>query len=142
MIHELVLVAVALLAAKTFAFRLPAFVANHPRQELAALRQLDRSAPPGAALASTPPFLERYLEHPYVAIPDAFSPEIERPGLYFEKLRPLLEEKGVAFLVVGPLDLRDRPRSLLETTAPVPWLEPVGRRGEAVIWRVVSPPNE
>lgn len=128
--------AVGLLAVKTFTFRLPAFVANHPYPELAALRELDRIAPPGTALAATPPFLDRHLAHPYVAIPDAFGAEIARPELYFAKLRPLLEEKRAEFLVIGPLDLRDRPKALLAPPAPVPWLEPAGKRGEVMLWRV------
>ena len=42
--------AVLLLAAKTFAYRLPAFAANHPYVEVEVLRRLDRELPTGAAL--------------------------------------------------------------------------------------------
>ena len=59
--HAVALALVALLAVKTFAFRLPAFVERHPYQEVAVLRRLDASLPPGAALAGTSPFLGRYL---------------------------------------------------------------------------------
>ncbi|HEX2225041.1 MAG TPA: hypothetical protein VHN15_12625, partial [Thermoanaerobaculia bacterium] len=131
---------VLLLAVKTFAFRLPAFVARHPYGEVAALRRLDATLPPGAALAGTSPFLGRYLDRPYVDLPDAFGPEVTQPGLYYRKLEHLLAGSGVAYLVAGEVDLRDRPRSLLGDTSPAPWLEPAGLPQGAppgiAVWRV------
>jgi hypothetical protein len=138
---------VALLAVKTFFFRLPAFIERHPTTEIAVLRQLEEGLPPGAALAGVTPFLGRYLDVPYIALPDAFGTEIERPERWFAKVRPLLVDADVRYLVVGAKDLRDRPESLLEARSPVPWLEPVverfvppdARQGEVAVWRVVPP---
>jgi len=139
---------VALLAVKTFFFRLPVFVERHPTTEVAVLRQLEGGLPPGAALAGVTPFLGRYLDVPYVALPDAFGAEIEHPERWFAKVRPLLVEADARYLVVGAKDLRDRPESLLsplrgaETSGrpPAPWLEPVPRpeaeKGDVVVWRV------
>jgi 4-amino-4-deoxy-L-arabinose transferase-like glycosyltransferase len=131
---------VLLLAVKTFAFRLPAFVARHPYGEVAALRRLDATLPPGAALAGTSPFLGRYLNRPYLDLPDAFGPEIAEPALYYRKIERLLAGSGVAYLVAGEADLRDRPRSLLGDTSPAPWLEPAepppGTAPGISIWRV------
>ena len=127
---------VALLAVKTFAFRLPAFIERHPVHEVALLRQLDASLPPGAALAGTSPFLGRYLGRPYVDLPDAFGREITEPALWYAKVEPVLRRAGVACLVAGPVDLRDRPRSLLGDRPPVPWLQPAGGEGGVVVWRV------
>ncbi len=134
---------VALLALKTFAFRLPVFVANHPYTEVAVLRRLDARLPAGASLAGTSPFLDRYLTHPYLAIPDAFGPDVAQPALYLDRLHDLLAASGAAYLVVGEVDLRDRPRSLLGPSPPAPWLAPAGvalRRAApgrlVAVWRV------
>jgi hypothetical protein len=129
--------AVLLLAVKTFGFRLPAFTARHPYVEVELLRELDRQLPDGAALGGTSPFLGRYLRHRYVALPDAFGAETAQPGLYYGKLHRLLRGTGVAYLVIGPVDLRSRPRALLGPGAPVPWLAVAGGRGGVVVWRVI-----
>ena len=130
--------AVLLLAVKTFAYRLPAFVARHPYVEVALLRHLDAEVPAGAALGGSSPFLGRYLRHRYVALPDAFGPETARPELYYAKLRRLVRQDRVTWLVVGPVDLRARPPSLLEPRAPVPWLAPAGGERGVAIWRVID----
>jgi hypothetical protein len=131
---------VALLAFKTFGFRLPAFVGRHPYREVATLRRLDAALPPGAALAGTSPFLGRYLGRPYIDLPDAFGPEIAHPDLWFARIEPLLRESGVAYVVAGATDLRDRPAALLRRSAPasgpVPWLQWVAERGGVTVWRV------
>jgi len=136
---------VALLAVKTFAFRLPAFVERHPYDEIAVLRELEeRDRDPGLVLAGTSPFLGRYLDRPYLALPDAFGEELEHPQRWFDRVRPELERAGVRFVVVGAGDLRDRPRSLLGDTPPVDWLEPVdgpepvarAREEEVAVWKV------
>jgi hypothetical protein len=57
------------LAVKTAGFRLPAFVRHHPYEDVAALRRLEATVPRGVPLAGTSPFLDRYLTHPYIAIP-------------------------------------------------------------------------
>ena len=111
-----------LLAAKTFLFRLPAFVDRHPYASVAALRELAAETPPGTVLAGTSPFLGRYLDRPYVYVPDAFGREVGDPALYYRTLHRLLTDAGAAYLVVDPVDLRDRPRSLLGDRPPVPWL--------------------
>ena len=134
--HAVALALVAVLAVKTFAFRLPAFVERHPYQEIAVLRRLDASLPRGAALAGTSPFLGRYLERPYVDLPDAFGREIAEPRLWYEKVAPLLRRAGVGYLVAGPVDLRDRPPSLLAGSPPVPWLVPAGREDGVTVWRI------
>lgn len=131
---------ILLLGVKTFAFRLPAFVDRHPYREVAALRRLDATLPPGAALGGTSPFLGRYLQRPYLSLPDAFGPEIARPEAYYRKLERLLAGSCVTYLVAGEVDLRDRPRSLLGGQSPVPWLEPVSSSGSGphgiAVWRV------
>lgn len=136
LLPAIALLAVAGLAVKTFGFRLPAFIARHPYTEVATLERLERSLPPGAALAGSSPFLERYLHHPYLALPDAFGREIARPALYYDKVRPLLAKERVAYLVIGRKDLRDRPAALAGAVAPVPWLEPVAQREDVAVWRV------
>ena len=128
--------AVLLLAVKTFAYRLPAFAARHPYVEVEMLQRLDAELPAGAALGGSSPFLGRYLRHRYVALPDAFGPEATRPDLYYAKLRPLLRREGVAYLVIGTVDLRSRPRQLLGPRAPVPWLAPAGEERGVIVWRV------
>jgi len=134
--HVVALALVALLAVKTFGFRLPAFVERHPTTEVAILRRLDAFLPPGAALAGTSPFLGRYLGRPYVDLPDAFGPEIAEPRLWYEKVAPLLRRARVAYVVAGPVDLRDRPPSLLAGPPPVPWLVPAGSEDGIILWRV------
>jgi 4-amino-4-deoxy-L-arabinose transferase-like glycosyltransferase len=132
--------AVLLLAVKTFGYRLPAFVARHPYVEVELLRRLDGDPGlvPGAALGGSSPFLGRYLRHRYVALPDAFGEAVSAPGLYYAELDRLLRREGVAYLVIGPTDLRSRPRGLLGPAAPVPWLAPAGGERGIVVWRVVS----
>jgi hypothetical protein len=130
---------VLLLAGKTFAFRLPAFVANHPYVEVALLRRLDARLPPGAALGGTSPALGRYLHRRYVALPDAFGLEMPHPELYYARLAELVRRERVAFLVVGRIDLRSRPAGLLAPNAPVAWLAPAGGDRGVVIWEVVQP---
>jgi hypothetical protein len=125
-----------LLAVKTFGFRLPAFIERHPYQEVATLRRLDTSLPPGTALAGPSPFLGRYLGREYMDLPDAFGPEIAEPRLWYEKVAPLLRRAGVAYVVAGPVDLRDRPPSLLGDTPPVPWLHRAGTEKGVTVWRV------
>lgn len=127
---------VLLLAVKTFGFRLPAFIARHPYREVAALRRLDASLPPGSALAGTSPFLGRYLGHPYVDLPDAFGPEIADPRLWFARAEPLVRRARVAYLVAGATDLRDRPASLLGKSDPVPWLHLVEKRDGVAVWQL------
>lgn len=133
-------VLVALLAVKTFAYRLPAFVANHPYIEVATLRRLDAVLPPGQPVAGTSPFLGRYLRRPYVALPDAFGRETAEPVLYLARLRRLLAASGARHVVAGELDLRDRPRALLGPAPPAPWLVPAGRGGAPgrtiAVWRL------
>ena len=128
--------AVLLLAVKTFSYRLPAFAARHPYVEVETLQRLDAELPPGAALGGSSPFLGRYLRHRYVALPDAFGPETARPDLYYAKLRPLLRREGVAYLVIGTVDLRSRPPQLLGPRAPVSWLAPAGAGRGVAVWRV------
>lgn len=129
---------VGLLAAKTFLFRLPAFAEHHPYAEVAALRELAAETPPGTVLAGTTPFLGRYLDRPYLYVPDAFGTEVEEPALYLRKLRAILAGGDARYLVTGPLDLRSRPESLLGEASPVPWLRRVGGEGEVAVWRVVD----
>ncbi|HXO29101.1 MAG TPA: glycosyltransferase family 39 protein [Thermoanaerobaculia bacterium] len=128
--------AVLLLAVKTFAYRLPAFAARHPYVEVETLQRLDAELPAGAALGGSSPFLGRYLRHRYVALPDALGPETARPDLYYAKLRPLLRREGVAYLVIGTVDLRSRPPQLLGPRAPVSWLAPAGAERGVAVWRV------
>lgn len=127
------------LAVKTFGFRLPAFVDRHPYEEVAVLRRLDASLPPGPALAGSSPFLGRYLRREYVDLPDAFGPEIRDPSLYFAKIEPLVRGSGVAYLVVGETDLRDRPASLVRGDARVPWLRLLSKRDGVAVWKVRPP---
>ncbi len=124
------------LAAKTAFRRLPAFVDRHPSLEIATLRRIEGALPPGTRLAGTSPFLERYLSHPYVTIPDAFGPELRDPRLYLARLERIARTERIAYLVVGELDLRDRPKSLLGPESPAPWLVPVERGAGVVVWRV------
>lgn len=133
---------VALLAAKTAFFRLPAFAANHPIAELAAARDLAAATPPGTVLAGTSPFLGRHLDRPWIALPDAFGPELADPTLYYARLHRLLTEEGVDYLIVGPVDLRDRPRSLLDEEAPVDWLDLARQEGDVRVWRVFHEQTE
>jgi len=128
--------AVLLLAVKTFAYRLPAFAARHPYVEVEMLQRLDAELPAGAALGGSSPFLGRYLRHRYVALPDALGPETARPDLYYAKLRPLLRREGVAYLVIGTVDLRSRPPQLLGPRAPVSWLAAAGAERGVAVWRV------
>ena len=128
--------AVLLLAVKTFAYRLPAFAARHPYVEVETLQRLDAALPAGAALGGSSPFLGRYLRHRYDALPDASGPETARPDLYYAKLRPLLRREGVAYLVIGTVDLRSRPPQLLGPRAPVWWLAPAGAGRGVAVWRV------
>jgi hypothetical protein len=135
-VQAVALAFVAVLAVKTFGFRLPAFIEHHPVREVAVLRRLDASLPAGPALAGTSPFLGRYLSRPYVDLPDAFGREIAEPRLWFEKVAPLLRRAGVAYLVAGPVDLRDRPPSLLAGPPPVAWLVPADREDGITVWKV------
>jgi len=128
--------ALAGLAVKTFAFRLPAFAAHHPYAQVAALRSLAAEVPEGTVIAGVTPFLGRYVDREYVYVHDAFGPEIEDPELYYRTLRERLEETGAGYLLVGAMDLRDRPAALLGEAPPVPWLEPSRGDGEVRIWRV------
>ena len=104
---------VLLLAVKTAVFRLPAFAAEHPYGSVAALRTLAAETPPGTVLAGTSPFLGRYVDRPYLYVPDAFGAEVADPALYYARLHRLLGAAGAAYLVADPVDLRDRPASLL-----------------------------
>ncbi len=124
------------LGAKTALRRLPAFVDRHPYLEIATLRHIERTLPPGARLGGTSPFLGRYLAHPYVAIPDAFGPEVGEPRLYLDHLERLVRAERISYLVLGELDLRDRPRGLLGPEPPASWLVPVERAPGIVVWRV------
>ena len=135
-LHAVAAALVLLLAVKTFGFRIPAFIDRHPYREVAALRRLDASLPPGAALAGSSPFLGRYLRHRYVDLPDAFGPEIADPRLWFAKVEPLVRRAGVAYLVVGATDLRDRPASLLAHGDPVAWLHLVEEKDGIALWQV------
>lgn len=134
--HAVAFALVALLAVKTFGFRLPAFIENHPDREIAVLRRLDASLPEGPALAGTSPFLGRYLERTYVDLPDAFGPEIAEPRLWFEKVAPLLRRARVEYLVAGRIDLRDRPPSLLAGPPAVSWLVLAGTEDGVTVWKV------
>jgi hypothetical protein len=127
---------VLLLAAKTFIFRLPAFVERHPVREVTMVRALAAATPPGTVLAGTSPFLGRYVERRYVDLPDAFGAEIAEPARYYARLERLLGDEGVDYLVAGRLDLRDRPAGLLAEQPPVPWLAPAGGDEEVRVWRV------
>jgi len=144
-LNAVALALVLLLAVKTFGFRLPDFIRRHPYREVAALRRLDASLPPGTALAGTSPFLGRYLQRPYLDLPDAFGPEIAEPGLWFARIEPLVRRAGVGYLVVGATDLRDRPAALLDGDwgggggAPAPWLLPVSRQEGVAVWKINRP---
>jgi hypothetical protein len=142
------LAAVLGLAVKTFAYRLPAFIADHPYAEVAALRRLDATLPAGGALAGSSPFLGRYLRHRYVDLPDAFGAEIRDPRLYYARLAGLVRREKVSFLVIGAIDLRDRPCALLGPAPPVgwlqPWLQSIPARTQSpgiAVWRVIPAAN-
>ncbi len=130
---------VAVLAVKTFAFRLPAFAARHPYEEVALLRGLDTRLPAAEVLGGSSPFLGRYLNHRYVALPDAFGDEVSLPALYYARLENLVRRARVGWLVIGPVDLRSRPAALLGPRAPVPWLLPAGGGHGVMVWRVIDP---
>jgi hypothetical protein len=132
---------VLLLAVKTFAFRLPAFVARHPYVEVELLRGLDARLPAAEVLGGSSPFLGRYLRHGYVALPDAFGDEIARPALYYARMERLVRQAGIGWLVIGPVDLRSRPAALLGPGAPVPWLAPAGGDRGVTIWKVIDSPS-
>ena len=68
---------------------------RHPVAEIATLRALEEELPEDRSLAGLTPFLDRYLERPYVALPDAFGEEVTDPELYFRRLRPILEDEDV-----------------------------------------------
>ena len=106
------------------------------KRTLTALLAASLLAIPGPALAGTSPFLGRYLRRSYVDLPDAFGREVAEPRLWYESIAPLLREARVAYLVAGPVDLRERPASLLEGPPPVPWLVPAGKEGGVTVWRV------
>ncbi|MEM9290851.1 MAG: glycosyltransferase family 39 protein [Acidobacteriota bacterium] len=129
---------VGLLAVKTFAFRLPAFVDSHPYDEVALLQQLEREHP-GVFLAATTPFLDRYVEGDVTYVPDAFGKEIEQPECWFYRQLPLLRRNQVSWLVTGAVDLRSRPLTLLEASSPTSWLRPGPVLGEARAWRLELP---
>ncbi len=129
------------LGAKSAFRRLPAFVDRHPYLEVATLRRFEGTLPPGTRLGGTSPFLDRDLTHPYVGIPDAFGPELSDPRLYVERLERLARTERIAYLVVGELDLRDRPRSLLGPKPPASWLVPVEQGAGIMVWRVSNRPR-
>jgi len=127
------------LAVKTAGFRLPAFVRHHPYEDVAALRRLEATIPRGLPLAGTSPFLDRYLTHPYVAIPDAFGDEVLNGTAYLERMVSTLRGRRVAYLVVSAADLRDRPAALLGAAAAPAGLELVERTPRLTVWRVLTP---
>ena len=124
------------LGGKTAFRRLPAFVERHPYLEVATLRRIEGRLPPGTRLGGTSPFLGRYLLHPYIAIPDAFGPELGEPRLYLDRLERFVRTERISYLALGELDLRDRPRALLGPAPPAPWLVPVERKPGIAVWRV------
>jgi len=128
--------ALAGLALKTFAFRLPVFVDRHPYAQVAALRSLAAEVPEGTVIAGVTPFLGRYVDRDYAYVHDAFGPETRDPELYYAALRERLTETGADYLLVGEIDLRDRPAALLGEAPPVPWLAPAGGDAEVRVWRV------
>ncbi len=128
---------VAVLAVKTAFFRVPAFVERHPYADVETLRRLERDLPRGTILAGTAPFLERYLAHPYFAIPDAYGEDLTEPAHYCARLTDQLRAKRVGFLVVGAADLRDRPKSLLDGHPAPPGLELAERSPRVTVWRVL-----
>jgi hypothetical protein len=134
---------VLLLAAKTFAFRLPAAIELHPYTEVETLRSLDAEVPVGTVLAGTSPFLGRYLERPYLYVPDAFGDDVDDAQAWFGRLETVLRGSGARYLVVGRSDLRSRPAALVgEGGAEVPpWLVPAGGapKSGVTVWRVDLP---
>ncbi|HUO86887.1 MAG TPA: glycosyltransferase family 39 protein [Thermoanaerobaculia bacterium] len=134
----LAVVLVALLALKTFAFRLPDFVERHPYREVAVARRVAAATPPGTVLAGTSPFLGRYLERRWIDLPDAGGEAIGDPVRYLEQLHRLVADEGIDYLVVGRLDLRGRPASLLADEPPVPWLAAAGGDQRVRVWRVLE----
>lgn len=127
---------VGLLAVKTFAFRLPAFAANHPYATVAALRDLEARTPPGTVLAGTSPFLGRYIDRPYVYVPDAFGAEVTEGTLYLERLSGLLADADASYLVVSQVDLRGRPSSLLAPGLPACWIHSANGDKALRIWEI------
>jgi hypothetical protein len=130
--------AVSLLAVKTAVFRLPEFVAHHPYAEVEVLCGLASKTPPGTVLAGTSPFLGRYLDRPYVYLEDAFGGEVDEPERWYAATRERLAAEGAAYLVVGAVDLRDRPPALMAPEPPVVWLEAAGGDDRVRVWRVVG----
>jgi hypothetical protein len=130
---------VAVLAVKTFVFRLPAFSGRHPYREVAALRALDARLSPGTVLAGSSPFVGRYLTHRYVDLPDAFGAEVSQPALYYRRLDSILAREGVDYVVIGETDLRDRPSALVTGREPVPGLALLSAQGGVAEWRVEKP---
>jgi hypothetical protein len=129
-------VVIAVLALKTFRFRLPVFAADHPYREVEVLRQMESSLPGPTVLAGTSPFLGRYLHHRYVDLPDAFGSEIQHPELYYRRLDALLRREDVAYVVVGTIDLRDRPEALISGSQAIPGLALVRREEGIAVWKV------
>jgi len=126
-----------LLAVKTAGFRLPAFVLHHPTEDVATLRRLEATLARGLPLAGTSPFLDRYLTHPYVAIPDAFGEETRNGSAYLDRLVTTLRGRRVAYLVIGSADLRDRPVALLGLGDAPNGLALVERTPRLTVWKVL-----
>lgn len=125
------------LGVKSVVWRLPWFVANHPRAELAELRRLDEGLAPGEGLAGTSPFLGRYLTHDYYEIFDVSGAAGLIETVYCEKEVETLRQRRAKWLVVGNQALRGRPRALTGIGE-----APVGLRQEThnddfTTWRVL-----
>jgi hypothetical protein len=131
---------VALTLTSTVVWKLPAFVRQHPYAEVAALAPLDREIQGDEALAGTAPFLQRYLEHRYVHLPDDTG--LHGVDDYHDwcAVERLLRSTHVKYVAVSDVELRHRPRSLLgggEAPPAAPtWLELVRKDAHTALWRV------
>jgi hypothetical protein len=115
---------------------IPRYINAHPVAELASARYLEQEFGRGIKVAGTFRFTQRYVGYDYTYLEDAHGPDRGNDGLYFEKIKSSLEKNDVDYIIVGRLNLGNRPGSLLECGEVPPFLSCIREEDGVLVYKV------
>ncbi|MFC1851156.1 ArnT family glycosyltransferase [candidate division CSSED10-310 bacterium] len=114
------------------------FIQRHPLAELAAARFLQENYGAEISVLGSVPTLGRYVNYKYSTSPPGTAKTKKNKAQYYLKLRQLIIDEDVDYLIVGSHSLRNRPPDLVHGKNLPPFLHPLSLSGEVVIYQVVK----
>ena len=118
---------------------LPGFIESHPVKEVEAGIMLQKRYGSDLRVLGTFPFVGRHVKYWYDELERVHADERGNKAAYYNRLRKVLAEERVDYVIIGRLTIRDRPGELLTGAGVPPFLSLISRNGDTAVYRVVRP---